>query len=98
MKQKKYILPDSEIPTHYFNIQAIMPNKPLPFLHPATKQPLKAEDLFPIFAEELARQELDQGALAAAVGALQRYLLALADSQVDTACDDFAVAQYSDVF
>ena len=30
MKQKKYMLPESEIPTHYFNIQAIMPNKPLP--------------------------------------------------------------------
>ena len=33
MRQKKYLLPESEIPTHYFNIQAIMPNKPLPFLH-----------------------------------------------------------------
>ena len=48
MKQKKYLLPESEIPTHFFNIQAIMPNKPLPFLHPATKQPLKPEDLYPI--------------------------------------------------
>ena len=60
MKQKKYMLPESEIPTHFFNIQAVMPNKPKPFLHPGTKQPLKAEDLFPIFAEELARQELNQ--------------------------------------
>ena len=37
-----------------------MVNKPLPPLHPGTKQPLKAEDLYPIFAEELARQELNQ--------------------------------------
>ena len=37
-----------------------MVNKPLPPIHPATKQPLKPEDLFPIFAEELCRQELDQ--------------------------------------
>ncbi len=60
MKQKKYLLPESEIPTHYFNIQAIMPNKPLPFLHPATKQPLKPEDLYPIFCKACADQELNQ--------------------------------------
>ena len=36
-----------------------MVNKPMPMLHPATHQPLKAEDLFPIFAEELCRQELN---------------------------------------
>ena len=60
MKQKKYMLPESEIPTHFFNIQAVMPNKPLPFLHPATKQPLKPEDLYPIFCEECAKQELNQ--------------------------------------
>ena len=44
MRQKKYLLPESEIPTHFFNIQAIMPNKPLPFLNPATHEPLKPED------------------------------------------------------
>ena len=60
MKQKKYMLPESEIPTHYFNIQAVMPNKPLPFLHPATKQPLKPEDLYPIFCKACADQELNQ--------------------------------------
>ena len=32
----------------------------MPPLHPKTKQPLKAEDLYPIFAEELCRQELNQ--------------------------------------
>ena len=60
MRQKKYILPESEIPTHFFNIQAIMPNKPLPFLNPATREPLKPEDLYPVFVEECARQELNQ--------------------------------------
>ncbi|MBQ9285733.1 MAG: TrpB-like pyridoxal phosphate-dependent enzyme [Bacteroidaceae bacterium] len=59
-RQKRFFLPESEIPTQWYNIQADMPNKPLPPLHPGTKQPLKAEDLFPIFAEELARQELNQ--------------------------------------
>ena len=58
-KTKRYFLPESEIPTQWYNIQADMVNKPLPMLHPATHQPLKAEDLFPIFAEELCRQELN---------------------------------------
>lgn len=59
MKQKRFILPESEIPTHWYNIQAEMPNKPMPLIHPGTKQPLKAEDLFPIFCEECSRQELN---------------------------------------
>jgi tryptophan synthase beta chain len=37
-----------------------MKNKPLPMLHPGTKQPLKAEDLYPIFSQALSRQELNQ--------------------------------------
>ena len=60
MKQKKYLLAESEIPKAWFNIQAVMPNKPLPFLHPGTRQPLKPEDLYPIFVEECANQELNQ--------------------------------------
>ena len=36
-----------------------MPNKPRPMLNPATKQPLKAEDLFPLFSEEASRQEMN---------------------------------------
>ena len=59
MKQKKFILPDNEIPQAWFNIQAVMPNKPQPILNPATREPLKAEDLYPIFCEECSKQELD---------------------------------------
>ena len=60
MKQKRFILQEKELPTQWYNIQADMVNKPMPLLNPATRQPLKAEDLYPIFAEELCRQELDQ--------------------------------------
>ena len=60
MKQKKIILPEKEIPTQWYNIQADMPNKPLPILNPATRAILKPEDLFPIFNEECSKQELDQ--------------------------------------
>ena len=60
MKQKRYILPESEIPTQWYNIQADMVNKPQPMIHPGTRQPIKAEDLYPLFAEECARQEVNQ--------------------------------------
>lgn len=60
MKQKKFMLPESEIPQQWYNIQAEMPNKPLPILNPGTRQPLKSEDLYPIFNEACSNQELDQ--------------------------------------
>ena len=59
-KRKRYILPEEEIPHYWYNIQADMVNKPMPPLHPGTKQPLKAEDLYPIFAKKLCHQELNQ--------------------------------------
>lgn len=59
-KTKRFILPENEIPTHWYNIQADMVTKPMPPLNPATKEPLKPEDMYPIFAEELCRQELNQ--------------------------------------
>ena len=60
MKQKRYILPESEIPTQWYNIQADMVNKPQPMLNPGTKEPIKAEDLYPLFAVECANQEVNQ--------------------------------------
>jgi tryptophan synthase beta chain len=59
-KTKKFLLPESELPTQWYNIVAEMPNKPMPMLNPGTKQPLKKEDLYPLFAKELAHQELNQ--------------------------------------
>ena len=59
MKPKKFLLPESEIPTAWFNMQAVMPNKPLPILNPATREPLKPEDLYPIFCKASADQELN---------------------------------------
>ena len=59
MRQKRYFLQESDIPRQWYNIQADMKNKPMQMLNLATHEPLKAEDLYPIFAEELCRQELD---------------------------------------
>ena len=59
-KRKKFMLPESEIPTRWYNITADMKNKPLPMINPGTKEPMKAEDLYPLFAEELSKQEVNQ--------------------------------------
>ena len=58
-KQKRFFLTEEEIPTQWYNIQADMPNKPLPPLNPKTHEPLGAEDLYPIFAKDLCHQELN---------------------------------------
>ena len=57
--QKRFFLTEDEIPTQWYNIQADMPVKPLPPLNPKTHEPMKAEDLYPIFAHELCHQEMD---------------------------------------
>ena len=59
-KTKRFILPEDEIPTQWYNIQADMINKPLPMLNPGTKKPLRAEDLYPIFNQACSQQELNQ--------------------------------------
>lgn len=58
-KQKRFLLSENEIPTQWYNIQADMVNKPLPPIHPATKQPLTVDDLAHIFPRECCVQELD---------------------------------------
>ena len=55
----KIYLSEDEIPTQWYNLRADMTNKPAPLLNPATHEPLKAEELAPIFCDELIEQELD---------------------------------------
>ncbi len=57
-KTIKILLSESEMPRQWYNILADMPNKPLPPLHPATKQPVGPEDLAPVFPMELIKQEV----------------------------------------
>ncbi len=57
---KKIFLDENEIPYSWYNIVADMQNKPLPPLHPGTKQPLSPSDLEPIFAKELIKQEVSE--------------------------------------
>ncbi len=55
---KKIFLNENDMPREWYNIVADMPNKPLPPLHPGTKQPVGPEDLAPLFPMELIKQEV----------------------------------------
>jgi tryptophan synthase beta chain len=59
-KVKKILLQEKEIPRHWYNIQADMPNPALPPLHPGTRQPVGPGDLAPLFPMELIKQEVSQ--------------------------------------
>jgi len=54
----KIILPEEKIPTHWYNVQADMPNPLQPGLNPQTKKPLVPQDLAPIFPMGLLEQEM----------------------------------------
>lgn len=56
----KSLLTESEMPTHWYNIQADLP-KPLdPPLHPGTKEPAGPADFAPLFPMALLEQEMSQ--------------------------------------
>ena len=57
MNQTKFLLPESEIPTHWYNVVADMPNKPAPPLGPDGK-PVGPEALTAIFPMSLIEQEV----------------------------------------
>ncbi|KAG9153750.1 hypothetical protein Leryth_005876 [Lithospermum erythrorhizon] len=46
-----------EIPRKWYNLVADLPVKPPPYLNPGTFEPVKPEDLSPLFPKELIKQE-----------------------------------------
>jgi tryptophan synthase beta chain len=56
----RFDLPQSAIPTRWYNIQADLPRPLPPVLHPGTKQPIGPADLAPLFPMELIKQEVSQ--------------------------------------
>lgn len=54
---KKIVLEEHDMPTMWYNIVADMPHKPLPMLNPRTREPLRPEDMLPLFASGLVEQE-----------------------------------------
>lgn len=60
MKEDKILLSEKEIPQAWYNIQADLPEPAPPVLHPGTGQPITPQDLAPLFAMELIKQEVSQ--------------------------------------
>jgi len=57
-KTTKISLSEREMPRQWYNIVADMPNKPMPPLHPLTREPIGPEALAPVFPMELIKQEV----------------------------------------
>jgi tryptophan synthase beta chain len=54
----KYLLADSQIPTHWYNVIPDMPGPLAPVINPRTMKPVGPEDLAPIFPMDLVAQEV----------------------------------------
>ena len=52
-------LTEDQMPARWYNLRADMKECPDPMINPATGKPAKLEDLYPVFCEELAKQEMD---------------------------------------
>ncbi len=55
----KIYLTENEMPRAWYNLRADMINKPAPLLNPGTHRPMTADELSPVFCDELIKQELD---------------------------------------
>src|SRR5512143_2115571 len=58
MDETKIVLPESQIPTHWYNVVADLPAPPAPVLHPGTKKPVTPQDMLPLFPPGLLEQEM----------------------------------------
>lgn len=56
----KAVLPESLMPTHWYNLAADFPEPMPPHLHPGTGEPLAPEDMTPLFATGLVEQEFSR--------------------------------------
>jgi tryptophan synthase beta chain len=59
-EQVKYLLPESEIPEAWYNIQPDLPKALDPVLHPGTGRPIGPADLAPLFPMAIIQQEVSQ--------------------------------------
>jgi tryptophan synthase beta chain len=54
----KYLLDETHLPRHWYNLVADLPTPPPPVLHPGTLQPVGPDDLAPLFPMSLILQEV----------------------------------------
>lgn len=59
-EEYKIVLPEKEMPSQWYNIQADMPNLPPPPLNPVTREPIGPQDLAAIFPAALIEQEVSR--------------------------------------
>ncbi|HYE82940.1 MAG TPA: TrpB-like pyridoxal phosphate-dependent enzyme [Clostridia bacterium] len=52
-------LSEKEIPRQWYNLRVDMKENHDPYINPGSMKPAKLEDLYPVFCEELAKQEMD---------------------------------------
>ena len=52
-------LTEEQMPKQWYNLRADMKDLPDPLLNPGTGRPITEEELYPVFCEKLAHQELD---------------------------------------
>lgn len=52
-------LTEEQMPKQWYNLRADMKEQPDPIINPATGKAAIVEDLYPVFCEELAKQEMD---------------------------------------
>ena len=62
VSQTKFLLDESQLPRHWYNVVSDLPSAPLPVLHPGTGQPVGPDDLAPLFPMELIGQEASEEA------------------------------------
>ena len=60
MADRKIILSEKDIPSHWYNVVPDLPFQLAPPLHPGTGQPLGPDDLAPLFPMSLILQEVSQ--------------------------------------
>ena len=58
VRQHKYVLPEDQMPTVWYNLMADLPTPPPPPLHPVRMDPVGPDDLAPLFPMELIMQEV----------------------------------------
>lgn len=52
-------LTEEQMPKQWYNLRADMKEQPDPIINPGTMKPARVEDLYPVFCEKLAQQEMD---------------------------------------
>ncbi|MDR0405401.1 MAG: TrpB-like pyridoxal phosphate-dependent enzyme [Clostridiales bacterium] len=54
----RILLTEEQMPKQWYNVRADMPTQHAPYINPRTMKPAAPEDLTPVFAEELCKQEV----------------------------------------